>query len=64
MVSIAVFNSNITSITYSGYDPGYNNLSAELRTYTYNADDFPIAGTRSFPNDTNMSIMTDQYIYQ
>ncbi len=64
LVSVAGFNSNITSITYSGYDAGYNDLFAQLRTYTYNADAFPIAGTRSYPNDPSMSVMTDQYIYE
>ena len=64
LVSIAGFKSNITSITYSGYDPGYNDLSAQSRTYTYNADAFPVAAARSFPNDPSMSVMTDQYIYE
>lgn len=64
MVNVAGFNSNITSINYSGYDPGYNELSAQVRTFTYNGDDFPIACTRSYPNDPSMSIMTDQYIYE
>lgn len=64
LVSLAGFNSNITSITYSGYDAGYNDLFAQLRTYTYNGNAFPIAGIRSYPNDPSMSIMTDQYIYE
>lgn len=64
LVSISGFNSNITSINYSGYNPGDNDLYAELRTYTYNANAFPIAGTRSFPNSPDMPIMTDQYIYE
>lgn len=57
------FNANITSILYSGYDSGYNDLSAEVRTYTYDTNDFPVAGVRSRPNDATMSTMTDEYIY-
>lgn len=62
--NVKACNSNITSITYSGFDSGYNYLTTESKTYNYNGDDFPIAGTRSFPNDTSMPIMTDQYIYE
>lgn len=55
---------NIISIIFSGYDPGNNNESAEVRTYTYNTEDFPITGVRFHPNDVNSIVITDQYIYE